>query len=163
MGNTLPMLLNPSRLIEMYCQVDDFVASFERLVGTSLIGTGPESPHSVNGPSPSHPEMMTIEIMCHLSGYKCFGYYYHQAVGTGCLRAYSPKAPSYSRSVQLKPRILATGGEVPTVLQAGDALWVVLCRFHCYQGLQQQAHTRQQGLQGHGGKGQGLNGMVLWF
>jgi len=53
-------------------------------------------------------------------------------------------------------------GDVPTVLQARDALWAVLCRFHDYQGLQQQAHTQQQGIQGIGGKGQDLNGMVLW-
>lgn len=90
----------------MYCQVDDFVASFERFVGTSLIGTDSKSPHSANEPSLSHSEMMTIEIMYHLSGYKCFEYYYRQVVETGCLRGYFPDAPSYSRFVQLKPRIL---------------------------------------------------------
>ena len=90
----------------MYCQVDDFVASFEHYLGTSLIGTGSQSPHSVNEPSLSHSEMMTIEIMYHLSGYKCFEYYYLEVVETGCLRGYFPKAPSYSRFVQLKPRIL---------------------------------------------------------
>jgi len=105
-GNTFPMLLNPLRLIEMYCQVDDFVASFERYIGTSLIDSVSESPHSVNEPCLSHSEIMTIEIMYHLSGYKCFEYYYHQVVEAGCLRAYFPKAPSYSWFVQLKPRIL---------------------------------------------------------
>ena len=100
------MLFNPLRLIEIYCQVDDFVSSFERYIGTSLIGTGSQSPHSVNEPCLCHSEMMTIEIMYYLSGYKCSEYYYREVVETGCLRGCFPKAPSYSRFVQLKPRIL---------------------------------------------------------
>jgi hypothetical protein len=50
--------------------------------------------------------MMTIEILYHLSGYKCFEYYYHKEVEHGGLRNYFPAAPSYNRFVQLKPRIV---------------------------------------------------------
>lgn len=50
--------------------------------------------------------MMCIEILYHHSGYKCFQYYYEQEVEKGYLRAYFPHAPSYSRFVQLKPRML---------------------------------------------------------
>lgn len=50
--------------------------------------------------------MMCIEVLYHLSGYKCFQYYYEQEVEQGALRAYFPQAPSYNRFVQLKPRIL---------------------------------------------------------
>ena len=98
------MLLNSLRLIEIFCQVDDFVIHLERLVDTPLLGA--PSPHAVNKPALSHSEMMTIEILYHLSGYKCFEYYYIQAVENGCLREYFPDAPSYSRFVYLKPRIL---------------------------------------------------------
>ena len=78
----------------MYCQVDDFVSSFERYIGTSLIDSVPEkSPHSVNEPCLSHSEIMTIEIMYHLSGYKCFEYYYHQVVEAGALGLTSPMRP----------------------------------------------------------------------
>ena len=98
------MLLNPLKLIEIFCQVDDFVSSLEKLSSKSLIGSG--SPHAVNKPSLSHSEMMTIEILYHLSGYKCFEYYYKDLVENGCMREYFPKAPSYTRFVQLKPRLL---------------------------------------------------------
>lgn len=99
------MLLNPLKLIDIFCQVDDFVIYLERFVDTPLLGDAP-SPHAVNKPSLSHSEMMTIEILYHLSGYKCFEYYYVQAVETGSLHEYFPNAPSYSRFVSLKPRML---------------------------------------------------------
>ena len=44
--------------------------------------------------------------MYHLSGYKCFQYYYEEEVVKGALKKYFPDAPGYSRFIQLKPRIL---------------------------------------------------------
>ncbi|MBD0328043.1 MAG: IS982 family transposase [Pyrinomonadaceae bacterium] len=49
---------------------------------------------------------MTIEILYHRSGHKCFQYNYEQEVLTGALHSYFPQAPSYSRFVELKPRML---------------------------------------------------------
>ena len=49
---------------------------------------------------------MCIEVLYHLSGYKCFQYYYEQEVEQGALKTYFPQAPSYNRFVQLKPRML---------------------------------------------------------
>ncbi len=93
------MLLNPLKLIDIFCQVDDFVTHIEHFVNTHLLSTA--SPHAVNTTALSQSEMMTIEILYHLSGYKCFEYYYIQAVENGCLREYFPEAPSYSRFVHL--------------------------------------------------------------
>ena len=98
------MLLHPLKLIEIFCQVDDFVNSLAHYVDTHILGV--PSPHSVNKTRLSNSEIMTIEILYHLSGYKCFEYYYTQAVEKGCLREYFPDAPSYSRFIYLKPRIL---------------------------------------------------------
>ena len=50
--------------------------------------------------------MMVIELLYHLSGHKCFQYYYEMEVLKGSLRRYFPKAPSYNRFVELKSRIL---------------------------------------------------------
>lgn len=85
--------------------MDDFVNACEKFVGSKLIGSS--SPHAVNEPGITLSERMCIELLYHLSGYKCFQYYYQQAVEQGALRSYFPQAPSYNRFVQLKPRLLS--------------------------------------------------------
>ena len=50
--------------------------------------------------------MMTLELLYHLSGYKCFEYFYQHEVLKGSLKHYFPHAPSYNRFVELKPRML---------------------------------------------------------
>jgi hypothetical protein len=99
------MIINEFKVIQIFCELDDFVNACEKLVGSKLIGS--TSPQSVNEPGIALSEMMCIEVLYHLSGYKCFQYYYQQAVAQGPLRSYFPGAPSYSRFVQLKPRLLA--------------------------------------------------------
>jgi len=101
---THAMLINPLKVIEMFCEMDDFVKSVEKFLEGKILGSS--SPHAVNEPDISLSEMMCIEALYHLSGYKCFQYYYHHAVEQGPLRSYFPSAPSYRRFVQLKPRIL---------------------------------------------------------
>jgi hypothetical protein len=101
---THAMLINPLKIIQIFCEMDDFVQSVEKFLQGRLLGSC--SPHAVNEPTISLQEMMCIEVLYHLSGYKCFQYYYHQVVEQGALRSYFPSAPSYNRFVQLKPRIL---------------------------------------------------------
>ena len=48
--------------------------------------------------------MMTIEIFYHLSGFKCFKYYYNRFV-LPHLKSYFPNLVSYNRFVELKPRM----------------------------------------------------------
>jgi hypothetical protein len=84
--------------------MDDFVKSVEKFLEGKILGS--HSPHAVNEPGITLSEMMCIEVLYHLSGYKCFQYYYQQSVEQGGLRTYFPSAPSYNRFVQLKPRIL---------------------------------------------------------
>ncbi|MDA3616887.1 transposase, partial [Polluticaenibacter yanchengensis] len=106
LGNqpTHTMLLNELKIIEIFCQLDDFTEKCEQILEGKLIGK--QSPYSVNKPGISHSEIVCIEILYHLSGYKCFQYYYEQTVKNGALKSYFPSAPSYSRFVQLKPRVL---------------------------------------------------------
>ena len=89
---THAMLINPLKVIQMFCEMDDFVKSVEKFLEGKLPGS--YSLHAVNEPDISLPEMMCIEALYHLSGYKCFQYYYHQAVEQGPLRSYFPSAPS---------------------------------------------------------------------
>lgn len=98
------MIINELKIIGIFCELDDFVSGCEKIVGNKLIGS--PSPQSVHKPGITASEMMCIELLYHLSGYKCFQYYYQQTIEKGALRCYFPSAPGYSRFVQLKPRIL---------------------------------------------------------
>jgi len=99
------MIINELKVIQTFFEIDDFIISCEQFVEGKLIGS--KSPHAVHEPGISTSEMMCIELLYHLSGFKCFQYYYEQAVKKGALQSYFPNAPSYSRFVQLKPRILS--------------------------------------------------------
>jgi len=99
------MIINELKVIQTFCEIDDFIISCEQFVEGKLIGS--KSPHAVHEPGISASEMMCIELLYHLSGFKCFQYYYEQGVKKGALQSYFPNAPSYNRFVQLKPRILS--------------------------------------------------------
>ncbi|MGC4233557.1 MAG: transposase [Niabella sp.] len=106
LGNqpTFVMLLNELKIIEIFCQLDDFAKECKKIVDVKLIGSS--SSQSVHKPGISDLEMACIELRYHLSGYKCFQYYYQHAVDKGPLKSLLSQAPGYNRFVQLKPRIL---------------------------------------------------------
>lgn len=87
--------------------MDDFCIAFQKTLQPHLL-PGPASAHASNKPGLATSEMMCIEVLYHLSGHKCFEYFYQDEVFKGALRSYFPKAPSYNRFVELKPRMLTT-------------------------------------------------------
>ena len=101
------MLINELKLVQLFCEIDDFTCVYEQKLAHHLLPATVGSRHSVNKPVISLSEMMTLEIVYHLSGCKCFEYFYRQEVLHGSLHAYFPAAPSYNRFVELKPRMLA--------------------------------------------------------
>lgn len=98
------MIINEIKIIKLFCELDDFTREFDKKLSEHSLESG--NPKSVNKPEITMSEMMCIEILYHHSGYKCFQYYYEQEVERGYLKSYFPRAPSYSRFVQLKPRML---------------------------------------------------------
>lgn len=99
------MLINASKLVEIFCEVDDFCKVYDEKLAPHLLPCSTSKP-SIHEPSLSLSEMMTLEILYHRSGHKCFQYYYQQEVLCGSLHSYFPLAPSYNRFVELKPRML---------------------------------------------------------
>lgn len=89
------------KLIEIYCQADDLCRSFE----TWLLANHPEL-YRPNKGSFSDAEVLTVVICYHLSGFKCFEYYYRQMILID-LADWFPSAPSYSYFLQLQPRVQA--------------------------------------------------------
>ena len=100
------MLINEVKLIQLFCEIDDFTSIYEQKLAGHLLPFNLHSKHSTHKPGISLSEMMTLEILYHLSGYKCFEYFYCQEVLQGSLQSYFPHAPSYNRFVELKPRML---------------------------------------------------------
>ena len=98
------MIINELKIINLFCELDDFVIAFDKKMQDHLIETNRSG--RVNRPEISLSEMMCLEILYHHSGYKCFQYYYKQEVEKGYLNSYFPSAPCYARFVQLKPRML---------------------------------------------------------
>lgn len=93
------------KLIEIFCNCDDFCKNFEQEIEARLI------PSTTKSFKPKVPcglaisEMMAIEMFYHLQGSKCFKYYYTYFVEVH-LKEYFPGLPCYNRFVQLKPRLL---------------------------------------------------------
>ena len=96
-------ILDADKLIEIFCKIDDFYLQFDQWLSkeTSLrLGT---SPKAVRQPSLCPSEIMTILVFYHLSGFKCFKYYYKKFI-KGFADDYFPQAPSYNRFIELIPR-----------------------------------------------------------
>ena len=100
------MLINELKLVQLFCEIDDFTHVYEQKLAPHLLPATKGNKHGSNKPAISLSEMMTIEITYHLSGCKCFEYFYVQEVLHGNLHPYFPAAPSYNRFVELKPRML---------------------------------------------------------
>lgn len=96
-------LINEDKLIQIFCMVDDFCQEYSSQINQHEL---PAKAKRKNLPEPalSISEIMTIEILYHLSGHKCFKYYYKQMVEPA-FKEYFPNLVSYNRFVELKPRI----------------------------------------------------------
>jgi len=93
------------KLIEIFCCCDDFCNLFEESIGQKLLPGHPGAAGTGLPGNLSMSELMCIEISYHLQGAKCFKYYYTNFVEVH-LKGYFPGLVSYSRFVQLKPRLM---------------------------------------------------------
>ena len=93
------------KLIEIFCNCDDFCKLFEEGIEEKLLRSHAKCAGSRMPGNLSMCELMCIEIFYHLQGSKCFKYYYANFVEVH-LKSYFPGLVSYSRFVQLKPRLM---------------------------------------------------------
>jgi len=96
-------ILDADKLIEIFCKTDDFYLQFDQWLSGAEGSRLGLSPGSVRQPGLYPSEIMTILIFYHLSGFKCFKYYYERFI-RGFGRDYFPKAPTYNRFIELIPR-----------------------------------------------------------
>ena len=85
---------------EMYCSVDDLSTGLESYCKKRLLPEWKGRAERFPQGRMSLSEVMTISILFHLSGYRCFKRYYQRQV---CIymRGYFPRTVSYNRFVEL--------------------------------------------------------------
>ena len=145
-------------LTTVYCNLDDFYRNFNVEAPHDLL-LGPRHVRQrCTSLSPS--ELMTILVLFPQSqGYRNFkGYYTEQVLGRW--HREFPGAPSYTRVVQLLPRVLW-----PLVHYLGSRRGEVsgISFVDSTQGVSPCPHSLPQGLPGLGPKRKKLNGLVLWL
>jgi hypothetical protein len=89
-------------LINIYVEVDDLLKAFENWNKSKALDTL-YCPTRLPDLSPS--EIVTIVVAYHLSGYKCFEYYYRECILKTCLSCF-PQAPTYQRFVSYTGKVL---------------------------------------------------------
>ena len=98
-------IVDSSKLIEIYVSCDDFYKDFSKVFNQFKLDNNYSSKKPTRSPSLSDSELMCICIYYHLTGYKCFQYYYTQIV-LKHLSSDFPKLVSYERFVALMPRVM---------------------------------------------------------
>src|SRR3954451_7355834 len=88
------------RIVEVFCEVDDFCQAFLPQWEASLLGAGGPAPR---GPQPglSPSEIITLLLVLHSSGFKHLKSFYH-GFAEPLLRGYFPGMPCYEHFVSLQ-------------------------------------------------------------
>ena len=93
--NLMSPQFSENLLIEMYVEVDDLQKAYLQWRHPQMLGT-PRRPSRTASLSVS--EVVTIIAAYHVSGYKCFEYYYKECILLNYLHCF-PLAPSYQRFI----------------------------------------------------------------
>lgn len=94
------LILNVTKLIEIFIEVDDFIQELHQYLDEKGIAFPEDSADRKMNVS----ERLTIVIFYHVSGFKCFKWYY-QLIIRGQLRSYFPSSYSYERFVNLQQEL----------------------------------------------------------
>ena len=91
--------MNEDSITKIYCDVDDFCKTLEGYFKSRLLPGG-KKPKWFPASRLSLSEVMTIIVLFHLSGYRCFKWYYQRHV-CAHMQDYFPNQVSYNRFVEL--------------------------------------------------------------
>jgi hypothetical protein len=89
------------RLVEVFCEVDDFCQTFQNKFESHMIGNG-QGPRGPN-PGLAEAEIITLLLVLHSSGFKYLKNFYNSPMGE-VLRRYFPGMPCYERFIALQQR-----------------------------------------------------------
>lgn len=92
-----------SKITEIFCATDEFCKNFYAEMEKNLLSTNGKARRRRQA-SLSDSEIMTILLMFHLGGFKCFKHFYTQYI-LGSRKDLFPTAVSYNRFVELESRV----------------------------------------------------------
>jgi hypothetical protein len=93
-------MYNDTKLVEIFITIDDFAKNYSEWEAKNSL---PFASNRGFNPKMSDSEIATIMILYHLSGYKCFEYFYREDI-LGHRRKDFPQAVSYNRFVEIMYR-----------------------------------------------------------
>lgn len=98
---SLMFVIDTRKIVEVFCFVDDFCKEVQAYYATHPLPVGLEPRHSAGRKAAlSESEVLTILVLYHLSGFKCFEYFYERLLLQD-LKSYFPKAVSYTQFLSL--------------------------------------------------------------
>jgi hypothetical protein len=92
--------MNEDSITRIFCDADDFSKAFEANYASHLLPSGTGKAWFAAGRM-SLGEVMTIVLLFHLSGYRCFKWFYQRAVQGPLPDGYFPHRVSYNRFAEL--------------------------------------------------------------
>jgi hypothetical protein len=94
-------IIDTAKVVEVFCFIDDFCQQVARYFSSHPLPKGLQRCHAAGRkPSLCESEVLAILVLYHLSGFKCFAYFYKRLV-LGELRSFFPKAVSYPQFLLL--------------------------------------------------------------
>jgi len=94
--------MDSNMMTKVFCDVDDFCENFYQCLTQQWLVI----PKKVQKSSLSISEVMTIIIMFHHSGFRCFKYFYQMLLEITVYRNIFPHLVSYNRFVEIMPQSL---------------------------------------------------------
>lgn len=91
-------MISSSKITQIFCSIDDFCLEFDPFWQKGLLSNGKKR---IRASKMSLSEVMTIQVLFHLSGYRTFKEFYRGYVSKH-LVTYFPNLVSYNRMVELK-------------------------------------------------------------
>ncbi len=99
-------IIDTFKVVEVFCFIDDFCLEAKQYFASHPLPQGLAPRHPAGRkPSLSESELPTILVLYHLSGFKCFEYYYERLV-LGEMKSYFPRAVSYTHFLELSRQAL---------------------------------------------------------
>ena len=94
-------VIDTRKVVAVFCFIDDFCGQVSQYLSSHPLPP-PLAPRAAAGRKPAlcESEVLTILVLYHLSGFKCFMYFYQRLV-LGELRSYFPQACSYPQFLAL--------------------------------------------------------------